>query len=101
MKLLKPGSLILRRILQSSLYSADLMPLHRLKKSWLEVFYNGIKLSASFRQTVIILMTRQEAGKFLRIHKTWKEFDDNRAFQWIEDDFSQPKKSKYMKYPEM
>jgi len=37
---------------------------------------------------------RQEAGKFLRNHKTWKEFDDNRAFQWIEDDFSQPKKIK-------
>jgi len=34
---------------------------------------------------------RQEAGKFLRNHKTWKEFDDNRAFRWIEDDFSQPK----------
>lgn len=37
---------------------------------------------------------RQEAGKFLRNHKTWKEFDDNRAFQWIEDDFSQPKNIK-------
>ena len=37
---------------------------------------------------------RQEAGKFLRNHKTWKEFDDNRVFQWIEDDFSQPKKIK-------
>ena len=37
---------------------------------------------------------RQEAGKFLRNHKTWKEFDDNRYFQWIEDDFNQPKKIK-------
>ncbi|WP_126650429.1 PD-(D/E)XK nuclease family protein [Chryseobacterium aureum] len=37
---------------------------------------------------------RQEAGKFLRNHKTWKEFDDNRAFRWIEDDFNQPKKIK-------
>ncbi|PWN71189.1 PD-(D/E)XK nuclease family protein [Chryseobacterium phosphatilyticum] len=37
---------------------------------------------------------RQEAGKFLRNHKTWKEFDDNRAFHWIEDDFNQPKKIK-------
>lgn len=37
---------------------------------------------------------RQEAGKFLRNHKTWKEFDDNRVFKWIEDDFSQPKKIK-------
>ncbi|GEN74413.1 PD-(D/E)XK nuclease family protein [Chryseobacterium hagamense] len=37
---------------------------------------------------------RQEAGKFLRNHKTWKEFDDNRAFRWIEDDFSQPKNIK-------
>ncbi len=37
---------------------------------------------------------RQEAGKFLRNHKTWKEFDDHRAFQWIEDDFNQPKNIK-------
>jgi hypothetical protein len=37
---------------------------------------------------------RQEAGKFLRNHKTWKEFDDERAFQWIEDDFNQPKNIK-------
>ncbi|MFC3157446.1 PD-(D/E)XK nuclease superfamily protein [Chryseobacterium arachidis] len=37
---------------------------------------------------------RQEAGKFLRNHKTWKEFDDHRAFQWIEDDFKQPKNIK-------
>ncbi|WP_294301479.1 PD-(D/E)XK nuclease family protein [uncultured Chryseobacterium sp.] len=37
---------------------------------------------------------RQEAGKFLRNHRTWKEFDDNRAFQWIEDDFNQPKNIK-------
>jgi len=37
---------------------------------------------------------RQEAGKFLRNHKTWKEFNDHRAFNWIEDDFSQPKNIK-------
>jgi len=37
---------------------------------------------------------RQEAGKFLRSHKTWKEFNDSRAFQWIEDDFNQPKNIK-------
>ncbi|ROI05166.1 PD-(D/E)XK nuclease family protein [Chryseobacterium sp. G0240] len=37
---------------------------------------------------------RQEAGKFLRNHKMWKEFDEHRAFQWIEDDFNQPKKIK-------
>lgn len=37
---------------------------------------------------------RQEAGKFLRHHKTWKEFNDSRAFQWIEDDFNQPKNIK-------
>ncbi|MDQ1162289.1 hypothetical protein QE422_002657 [Chryseobacterium sp. SORGH_AS 447] len=37
---------------------------------------------------------RQEAGKFLRNHKIWKEFDDHRAFQWIEDDFNQPKNIK-------
>ncbi|MXS72793.1 PD-(D/E)XK nuclease family protein [Flavobacteriaceae bacterium W22] len=34
---------------------------------------------------------RQEAGKFLRNHKMWKEFNDSRAFHWIEDDFNQPK----------
>lgn len=37
---------------------------------------------------------RQEAGKFLRNHKTWKEFDDHRLFNWIEDDFNQPKNIK-------
>lgn len=37
---------------------------------------------------------RQEAGKFLRNHKTWKEFNDSRVFQWIEDDFNQPKNIK-------
>lgn len=37
---------------------------------------------------------RQEAGKFLRSHKLWKEFNDNRAFSWIEDDFNQPKNIK-------
>ncbi|WP_370896354.1 PD-(D/E)XK nuclease family protein [Chryseobacterium gossypii] len=37
---------------------------------------------------------RQEAGKFLRNHKTWKEFNENRPFQWIEDDFNQPKNIK-------
>lgn len=34
---------------------------------------------------------RQEAGKFLRNHKMWKEFNDSRAFRWIEDDFNKPK----------
>ncbi|RNA62268.1 PD-(D/E)XK nuclease family protein [Chryseobacterium nematophagum] len=37
---------------------------------------------------------RQEAGKFLRNHKTWKEFNESRFFEWIEDDFNQPKKIK-------
>ncbi len=37
---------------------------------------------------------RQEAGKFLRDHKLWKEFNDSRAFNWIEDDFNQPKNIK-------
>ena len=35
--------------------------------------------------------TRQEAGKFLRQHKNWKEFNDSRAFQWIENDFAKDK----------
>jgi len=37
---------------------------------------------------------RQEAGKFLRSHKTWKEFNDSRPFQWIENDFAQEKRIK-------
>lgn len=37
---------------------------------------------------------RQEAGKFLRDHKTWKEFNDSRVFKWIEEDFNQPKNIK-------
>ena len=37
---------------------------------------------------------RQEAGKFLRTIKTWKEFNENRNFNWIENDFSQPKNIK-------
>ena len=35
---------------------------------------------------------RQEAGKFLREHKKWKEFNDSRDFKWIDNDFVQPKK---------
>ena len=37
---------------------------------------------------------RQEAGKFLRQHKTWKEFNDSRPFYWIEDDFMKDKNIK-------
>ncbi|WHF52192.1 PD-(D/E)XK nuclease family protein [Chryseobacterium gotjawalense] len=37
---------------------------------------------------------RQEAGKFLRIIKTWKEFNESRNFNWIENDFAQPKNIK-------
>ena len=37
---------------------------------------------------------KQEAGKFLRSHKTWKEFTEKRPFHWIENDFAQPKKIK-------
>ncbi len=34
---------------------------------------------------------RQESGKFLRETIKWKEFDDNRNFKWMDDQFSQPK----------
>lgn len=34
---------------------------------------------------------RQESGKFLREHRLWKEFNDSRAFEWIDDDFAKPK----------
>ncbi|UJF29719.1 PD-(D/E)XK nuclease family protein [Kaistella sp. 97-N-M2] len=37
---------------------------------------------------------RQEAGKFLRNHKTWKEFTEQRPFRWIEKDFAQSKNIK-------
>ena len=37
---------------------------------------------------------RQEAGKFLRIIKTWKEFTETRNFNWIENDFAQSKNVK-------
>ena len=37
---------------------------------------------------------RQEAGKFLRSHKKWKEFNENRNFNWIENDFAEEKKIK-------
>lgn len=34
---------------------------------------------------------RQEAGKFLRSTFQWKEFGDHRKFNWIENEFIQPK----------
>ncbi len=37
---------------------------------------------------------KQEAGKFLRQIKTWKEFNESRNFQWLENDFSKQKKIK-------
>lgn len=37
---------------------------------------------------------RQESGKFLRETLKWKEFNDNRNFKWIENQFSQPKNIK-------
>lgn len=37
---------------------------------------------------------RQEAGKFLREHKKWKEFNESRGFKWIWDEFSQEKSIK-------
>lgn len=37
---------------------------------------------------------RQEAGKFLREYKTWKEFNESRSFNWIENEFNKPKNIK-------
>lgn len=34
---------------------------------------------------------RQEAGKFLREHKKWPEFNESRPFRWIENDFENTK----------
>lgn len=38
--------------------------------------------------------TKQEAGKFLREHKQWKEFNENRPFNWIEKHFDNHKNIK-------
>lgn len=37
---------------------------------------------------------RQEAGKFLREHRKWKEFTDKRTFQWIDNQFCKSKNIK-------
>lgn len=37
---------------------------------------------------------KQEAGKFLRKHMQWKEFNENRKFQWIENSFCEEKNIK-------
>lgn len=37
---------------------------------------------------------KQEAGKFLRKHMHWKEFNENRKFQWIENSFCEEKNIK-------
>ncbi len=37
---------------------------------------------------------RQESGKFLRDTIQWKEFNDSRKFQWIENQFAKPKNIK-------
>ncbi len=37
---------------------------------------------------------KQEAGKFLRQIKTWKEFNGSRNFQWLENEFSKPRNIK-------
>jgi len=37
---------------------------------------------------------KQEAGKFLRKHMHWKEFNENRKFQWIENSFCKEKNIK-------
>ena len=37
---------------------------------------------------------KQEAGKFLRKHMHWKEFNENQKFQWIENSFCEEKNIK-------
>jgi len=37
---------------------------------------------------------KQEAGKFLKKHMHWKEFNENRKFQWIENSFCEEKNIK-------
>lgn len=42
---------------------------------------------------------KQEAGKFLRMMKNWKEFNDNREFRWVKNDFEIPKNIKVYEVP--
>jgi len=42
---------------------------------------------------------KQEAGKFLRMMKNWKEFNDSREFRWITNDFEKPKSIKVYEVP--
>jgi len=42
---------------------------------------------------------KQEAGKFLRDIKKWKEFNDSRDFQWIDNDFEKSKNIKVYEVP--
>lgn len=42
---------------------------------------------------------RQEAGKFLREYKTWKEFNESRDFRWVENQFSRQKNIKVYEVP--
>lgn len=42
---------------------------------------------------------KQEAGKFLREYKTWKEFEKEDSFKWIENDFSKAKTIKQYDIP--
>lgn len=37
---------------------------------------------------------KQEAGKFLREHLKWKEFNEHRPFHWIDNEFYKPKNIK-------
>ena len=41
----------------------------------------------------------QEAGKFLREHRKWKEFNESREFLWTDDDFSKSKSIKVYEVP--
>lgn len=42
---------------------------------------------------------RQEAGAFIREYLDWKEFNDSRAFKWVENDFAKGKDIKVYEVP--
>ena len=57
-----------------------------LQKGKAECFFQG--------DEYYIKDLKQEAGKFLRKHMHWKEFNENRKFQWIENSFGEEKNIK-------
>ena len=67
------------------------MHLLPLKKKLVKPFYNGTKQIFSFMQMNTISMTKDKKQENFSEYKTWKEFNDSRDFNWIENEFIEPK----------